>query len=290
MLCFLFLFFIFNSVPLFQVWGIFISLVVVTSILVECLQTLPQFWGKHSLEEKRVIHEMVELFGYSNKTLNAFVSTKVIPVLYHLDFACNCILSLEFILLFIVCPYKKKFLSSLLRVILLVGYVSASVFYAMHFYITQLRSVYLMWLYVILQYLSVLKIFRLIYVTRHVPAFTVFGLTFSTSKNELKIFMFMFSLLVCLFGFAMYLAELTHNVDISNIPSSMYWALITLTTVGYGDYTPVTTVGQVVASLCAVCGVLVMTMPIGVIASTFYSFYTCGKYMWKHTSRYKVKL
>ena len=86
----------------------------------------------------------------------------------------------------------------------------------------------------------------------------------------------------------MYLAELTYDEKITNIPNAMYWALITLTTVGYGDYTPVTTAGHLIAFVCAACGVLVLTMPIGVIASMFYSFYSCNKYATMYKSRYQI--
>ena len=96
----------------------------------------------------------------------------------------------------------------------------------------------------------------------------------------------MLGILVSVFGFVMFVAEYFHNSTIENIFTAMYWALITLTTVGYGHYTPETVPGHVIAAVCAVCGVLVLALPIGVIASSFYTFYNYHTYAQKHVQRY----
>lgn len=70
----------------------------------------------------------------------------------------------------------------------------------------------------------------------------------------------------------------------------MYWALITLTTVGYGDYAPESVVGHVIAGLCAVCGVIVLALPIGIIASSFHTFYNYHNFANKHVRKYGKQL
>jgi voltage-gated potassium channel len=68
----------------------------------------------------------------------------------------------------------------------------------------------------------------------------------------------------------MYFAEnRTHPTGFQSIPDSMYWALITLTTVGYGDITPVTVAGKFIAVSSAVLGVVVVALITGIIASSF---------------------
>ncbi|XP_053383196.1 potassium voltage-gated channel protein Shaw-like [Mercenaria mercenaria] len=62
----------------------------------------------------------------------------------------------------------------------------------------------------------------------------------------------------------------------------MYWALITVTTVGYGDYVPISPVGYVIAGACAVCGILILALPIGIVASSFCTFYNYRKFGRRH--------
>lgn len=93
-------------------------------------------------------------------------------------------------------------------------------------------------------------------------------------------------MLVCIFGYVMFVAEFFQNSSISNVFMGMYWALITLTTVGYGDYVPETIFGHVIAGACAVCGVIVIALPVGVIASSFSTFYNYHKYVERHVQLY----
>ena len=68
----------------------------------------------------------------------------------------------------------------------------------------------------------------------------------------------------------MYFAEhRTHPTGFQSIPDSMYWALITLTTVGYGDITPITAVGKIIAVTSAILGVIVVALITGIVASSF---------------------
>jgi voltage-gated potassium channel len=69
---------------------------------------------------------------------------------------------------------------------------------------------------------------------------------------------------------AMHLAEQVAQPDkFGTIPDAMYWAIITLTTVGYGDYTPITPLGKVIAGVTAVSGLVMLALPVGIIASAF---------------------
>lgn len=79
---------------------------------------------------------------------------------------------------------------------------------------------------------------------------------------------------IILFSSAIYYAELGSNDKFVSIPDSFWWSIITMTTVGYGDYVPVTGVGKVVGCFCAITGVLFIALPVPVIVSNFAYYYS----------------
>ena len=81
---------------------------------------------------------------------------------------------------------------------------------------------------------------------------------------------YLFAILFILSSTLMYFAEYrTHPTGFQSIPDSMYWALITLTTVGYGDITPITVAGKLIAVGSAILGVIVVALITGIVASAF---------------------
>ena len=79
---------------------------------------------------------------------------------------------------------------------------------------------------------------------------------------------------VIIFATAIFAAEGCGKVNtFPSIPDGIWWAIITMTTVGYGDYAPKTFPGKVVGSACAVSGLLIISLPIAIIASSFDCYY-----------------
>jgi len=91
--------------------------------------------------------------------------------------------------------------------------------------------------------------------------------------RELGLLIFFLFICVVLFSSAIYFAETPGGSQFSSIPDAFWWAVVTMTTVGYGDMFPVSAWGKLVGSLCAIAGVLTIALPVPVIVSNFNYFY-----------------
>lgn len=88
-------------------------------------------------------------------------------------------------------------------------------------------------------------------------------------------FMLTLSFCVLVYSSALYYAELNvPDSKVNSIPDAFWWALITMTTVGYGDVYPVGVAGRVVGTACAVSGILTLAIPVPIIAGHFNRFYS----------------
>ncbi len=87
------------------------------------------------------------------------------------------------------------------------------------------------------------------------------------SRAKITVFLVFILLIVMIMGSLMYLIESGANTGFTSIPRSIYWAIVTLTTVGYGDIAPQTPVGQFVAAVIMIMGYVVIAVPTGIVSS-----------------------
>lgn len=124
---------------------------------------------------------------------------------------------------------------------------------------------------------SIIRILRLFKLTRHSPGLRILIHTFKASAKELTLLVFFLVLGIVVFASLVYYAEkLQDNPEnqFKSIPLGLWWAIVTMTTVGYGDIVPKTYVGMFVGALCALAGVLTIALPVPVIVSNFSMFYS----------------
>ncbi|MBT5033445.1 MAG: cyclic nucleotide-binding domain-containing protein [Rhodospirillaceae bacterium] len=121
-----------------------------------------------------------------------------------------------------------------------------------------------------LRFMRVFRILRLLKLTRYNPALESFGAVVRTEGSALGALFMLIMVLVVVFACLVYMAEHIAQPDaFGNIPKAMWWALATLTTVGYGDIAPITPYGKVIGSMTMLLGVCVFAIPAGILANGF---------------------
>ena len=118
----------------------------------------------------------------------------------------------------------------------------------------------------VLRALRLLRVFRIFKLTRFLSEMQFLGSAVKGSMRKITIFIMVVITLVIIFGSVMYLVEKRQN-GFSNIPESIYWAIVTITTVGYGDISPVTPAGKLIASFIMLLGYGIIAVPTGIITT-----------------------
>jgi len=117
-----------------------------------------------------------------------------------------------------------------------------------------------------LRALRLLRVFRILKLARYLGASNKLIQALKASKVKILVFLFAVMVLTIILGTVMYLVEGAEN-GFDNIPKSMYWAIVTLTTVGYGDIAPLTPLGQFIASIVMILGYGIIAVPTGIVTS-----------------------
>jgi voltage-gated potassium channel len=122
----------------------------------------------------------------------------------------------------------------------------------------------------VIRALRLLRIFRVLKLGAYTRSGRIILIALKKSIPKLVLFITFVLLLVVIFGSVMYLIEGKYNPQFDSIPRAVYWAIVTITTVGYGDISPHTVAGQVLASLMMLVGYAVIAVPTGIVSVELY--------------------
>ncbi len=120
-----------------------------------------------------------------------------------------------------------------------------------------------------LRALRLLRVFRILKLVRFLGASEMLTKALKASRAKIFVFLFFILILCSILGTIMYLVEGNSDSGFTSIPKSIYWAIVTLTTVGYGDITPITTLGQVIASIIMIMGYGIIAIPTGIVSAEY---------------------
>lgn len=225
--------------------AIFSVFVITLSIVTFCVETLPQFQkGENSPKDADRFNEPW----------------------FPLETGCIIWFTFEYVMRLISSPQKLVFVRSFLNLIDVVAILPYYITLPMQD--TKASSLG------VLRVIRLVRVFRIFKLSRHSRGLQILGHTLRASLRELGLLIFFLLIGVILFSSAVYYAE--GGEDDSNfksIPDAFWWAVVTMTTVGYGDMRPITVWGKLVGSLCAISGVLTIALPVPVIVSNFNYFY-----------------
>ncbi|XP_062374292.1 potassium voltage-gated channel subfamily A member 1 [Sardina pilchardus] len=250
-----------------------VSVIVITiSIITFCLETLPEFRDERELP--------VTVRG-DNSTAPRPSLTFTDPF-FIIETTCVIWFTFELIVRFFACPSKAEFSKTVMNII--------DIMSIMPYFITvgtelaeqqnppdvgeEHQNGQPSMSLAILRVIRLVRVFRIFKLSRHSKGLQILGQTLKASMRELGLLIFFLFIGVILFSSAVFFAEADEpESHFSSIPDAFWWAVVTMTTVGYGDMRPVTVGGKIVGSLCAIAGVLTIALPVPVIVSNFNYFY-----------------
>ncbi|XP_061662423.1 potassium voltage-gated channel subfamily A member 1 [Syngnathoides biaculeatus] len=238
--------------------------VILISIVIFCLETLPEL--KEEAGERRRTPANGTAARRADVLADPFFAAETLCVVWF---------SFELLVRFLACPSKTAFFRNMMNSIDVVSVIP--------YFITlgtepaddpdggggeQATSL------AILRVIRLVRVFRIFKLSRHSKGLQILGQTLKASMRELGLLIFFLFIGVILFSSAVYFAEADEKESyFTSIPDAFWWAVVSMTTVGYGDMYPITVGGKIVGSLCAIAGVLTIALPVPVIVSNFNYFY-----------------
>ncbi|TNM90798.1 hypothetical protein fugu_003087 [Takifugu bimaculatus] len=237
-------------------------LVIVISIVIFCLETLPEFRDEKEYLQSR-----------HNSTQPDHGFTPFNDPFFIVETVCIIWFSFEIIVRFFASPSKPAFFKNIMNSIDIVSilpyFITLGTDLAQHQGNGQQAMSF-----AILRIIRLVRVFRIFKLSRHSKGLQILGHTLRASMRELALLIFFLVIGVILFSSAVYFAEADEPTSqFTSIPDAFWWAVVTMTTVGYGDMKPITVGGKIVGSLCAIAGVLTIALPVPVIVSNFNYFY-----------------
>ena len=246
---------------------------VVLSIIVLSLETVlglrqgpPSFWeALPNVTEKRLVFILE-----NSEPHEALVWIEIVTLV---------VLTFEFVARLSTAPDKREFCKGLLNIADLLSIIPIWVMIALELSnvdLSRKEKGAVVFAYYFMMLLRMLRLFRLFKLVKHYKTLRILLMAIKASYKELILLIILLTMGVIIYANIMFFVEVEYD-NFMSIPEGFWWAIITMTTVGYGDLYPKSALGQVIGSACAITGILVIALPVPVIANNFHAFYASAQ-------------
>ncbi|CAF0814781.1 unnamed protein product [Rotaria sordida] len=291
-----------------RVVAIISIVMIIVSIASFIIETLPSIRNEPSMSLENNVNNTHQF-----NSLPSGNETRLFWIFFIIETICVTWFSFEFLCRFLVAPSKFAFIKNgpnIIDVVSIIPYfiqLIGLIYQKKDNNVPGFSSTL-----TVLRIVRLVRVFRIFKLSRHFKGLQVLALTFLASWKELLLLMFFLFIIVIVFSSFMYFVEADYssltpsrappnnmpstsiscppstnclstydqhiaptqtNNQFASIPDSFWFSIITMTTVGYGDYVPRTTLGKVIGAACAITGVLTIALPVPIIVSNFTYFY-----------------
>lgn len=185
-----------------------------------------------------------------------YMRLKYSDILFYAEWFFTILFTIEYALRMFSTPNRARYAFSFFGIVDLLSLLPTylSLFFGGVQYMTVVRI------------LRVLRVFRVLKLAAYMQQAGFLASALSASRQKIFVFFLAVLLLVTVFGSVLYVVEGAEN-GFTSIPISIYWAIVTLTTVGYGDISPQTPIGRAIASMVMIVGYSIIAVPTGIFTS-----------------------
>lgn len=206
---------------------------------------------------------VLSVSAYCFKTLDAVDnSTEIKEAFKYIEYICGVWFTFEFGLRIASSPNKREFICQPMNWVDFLAILP--------FYLDLIPGI----TDGVIEILALIRLLRLFRFFKLNLGLQILKHTMVASMRELFLLVLLIMIPVVIFASVVFLTEKKDNAKkFTSIPQAFWWAVVTITTVGYGDITPVTTLGKIFGTLCAACSVIITALPISIIGSNFSLYY-----------------
>lgn len=268
----------------FQVYNVFFLGIVLLSSLVLCLESLGTLRDKIITDDQLEdilnttdLNSIFKTINFDNPKEKMYFTSRQKRGLDYIEMFCFLFFTLELIVHFMFCPMKTNFFRNPLNVLDLTLVVKSWIAFAMEQSGVIFVSPATLYIYVAVKVTSVLRLLRFFRLAKQYNGLRILFIAVFASIKELVLLFVVFLLACFVFANFIFYAEFWEPTTFPNMFYGMWWAVVTMTTLGYGDHYPKSPGGYVIGSLCSMCGLLILAMPIAIMANNFNSYYMRNK-------------
>ncbi len=175
---------------------------------------------------------------------------------YYMEWFFTILFTIEYLLRLYAAPNRLRYMFSFYGIVDFLSIIPTYV----SFFVVGVQPL------LVVRFLRILRIFRILRMADYMQQAGFLAMALRSSKQKIIVFFVTVAVLVTIFGSVVYVVEGAEN-GYTSIPVSIYWAIVTMTTVGYGDISPKTPLGQAIASLVMIMGYSIIAVPTGLFTA-----------------------